>query len=288
MKATVWGCRGSVAVAGKSFMRYGGHTSCIEVRGAGGEVLVLDAGTGIRELGHRLADEGAREIHVFLSHLHLDHLQGLAFFKPMYDPDVELHLWGPPSPTRDLRSRIGAYMSEPLFPVNIGDVPCQAVFHDAPDDGVQIGGIDAWASPVAHQGPTVGYRFDEGSRSLVYVPDHEPALGGNVQRVDSAWLSGFGLASRADVLFHDAQYTEHEYPAHVGWGHSSIEHVVDFARVAQVKQLVLFHHDPGHADDQLEVIGARARELWGDAGSPPVLAYDGMSFEVGDSLAAVA
>lgn len=275
MHARVWGCRGSVASPGPDTVRYGGNTSCVEVRLDDGAVLVLDAGTGIRPLGIRLAEEGVRTIHLFLSHLHLDHLQGLAFFAPLYDPSVVLHVWGPRSPARDLRERIGAYMSEPLFPVNLSDVPCQAVFHDAPEGGCDLGAATVWAAPVSHQGPTLGYRIEAGW-SLAYIPDHEPALGLDIDTVDVSWLSGYEVAADADVLLHDAQYTEDEYPLHVGWGHSSVSHVVSFARRSGVRQLVLFHHDPRHTDPALETLLERARELWGPTGAVPVLAREGM------------
>jgi ribonuclease BN (tRNA processing enzyme) len=217
-----------------------------------------------------------RTIHLFLSHLHLDHLQGLAFFAPLYDPGVTLHVWGPRSPVSDLSSRIGTYMSEPLFPVNLSEVPCRTVFHDAPEDGVDLGSAVVWAASVSHQGPTVGYRV-EADWSLAYIPDHEPGLGLDLERVEASWLSGYHLAAGVDVLVHDSQYTEDEYPAHVGWGHSSVAHVVTFARRAGAGRLVMFHHDPLHTDVALEELHGRARELWGAGTAPPVLAYEGMS-----------
>lgn len=276
MEARIWGCRGSVASPGPDTVRYGGNTSCVEVRLDDGTVLVLDAGTGIRALGIRLAEEGVKVIHLFLSHLHLDHLQGLAFFAPLYDPTVVVHVWGPRSPMRDLSDRIGVYMSEPLFPVNLCDVPCQTIFHDAPEDGCNFGAATVWALPVSHQGPTVGYRV-EADWTLAYIPDHEPALGLDLATVEPAWLSGYPLAAGADVLLHDAQYTEEEYPDHVGWGHSSVHHVVSYARRSGVRRLVLFHHDPRHTDGALDAFLRRACELWGSEGLPPVLAREGMT-----------
>ena len=285
--ARIWGSRGSVAVSGRGYERHGGNTSCVQVlTGDGGPAIILDAGTGLRPLGQALAAQDAREIHLFLSHLHLDHLQGLAFFTPLYVREVELHIWGPASPTRPLRDRVGAYMSEPLFPVNVADVPCTAVFHDAPEDGVTIDGVDVWASPVAHQGSTVGYRIEHAGRSLVYISDHEPALACDLRTMDTSWISGYSLAARADVLLHDSQYFEHEYPSRMGWGHSSVDHAVAFTQVCGVGQLVLFHHDPAHDDDTLRAKLARALELWGDEPTPPVLAYDGMELAVDAAVSA--
>lgn len=280
MRARIWGCRGSIASPGPHTVRYGGNTSCVEVRLADGPVVVLDAGTGMRELGGLLVAEGEREIHVLLSHLHLDHLQGLAFFAPLYQAGVEVHLWGPPSPVRSLESRISSYMSDPLFPVSLADVPATVVCHDAPFDGMPLGSAEFGAAPVMHRGPTVGYRIEEGGKSLAYLPDHEPALGTSFRTSEVAWLSGYALALRADVLLHDAQYTEEEFDSHRGWGHSSVRHVVDYALVGDVRQLVLFHHDPAHSDAQLEELHERACELWGDRAHPPVLAYEGMDIDL--------
>jgi phosphoribosyl 1,2-cyclic phosphodiesterase len=264
VKVRVWGCRGSLAAPGADTIRYGGNTSCVEVRGADGTAIVLDAGTGMRPLGVRMADEGVETIHIFLTHLHLDHLQGLGFFRPLFRPEVEIHVWGPPSPVQPLEDRIATYLSPPLFPVRIADIPCGLTFHDAPEVGVQIGSLFVRASLVTHQGPTVGYRVDEGERSVVYLPDHEPGLGVNLVEEPAAWISGHHLAHRADVLLHDAQYGDDEYPRHVGWGHSSIGDVVSFAQKAEVDSLVLFHHDPYHTDDELEELVAQARKVWGD------------------------
>ncbi|MFN2626362.1 MAG: MBL fold metallo-hydrolase [Mycobacteriales bacterium] len=281
MRARVWGCRGSIAAPGRQTVRYGGNTSCVELELDDGSVAVLDAGTGMRELGRKLLSDGVRCVHVMLSHLHLDHLQGLAFFAPLYQRDVELHLWGPPSPLRSLSERVGLYMSDPLFPVSLHDVPCTLVVHDAPLDGAALGDGHLYAAPIAHNGPTVGYRIEAGGRALAYLPDHEPALGvAELRAAEVAWISGHDLASGVDLLLHDAQYSEAEYPDHIGWGHSSIDHVVQFATLADVDQLVLFHHDPGHSDDDLEQLHARAAELWGARPNPPVLAYDGMELEL--------
>ena len=170
MKVRVWGCRGSVAAPGPDTMRYGGNTSCVEVRGDNGEAIVLDAGTGMRPLGVQMLQDGVKLIHIFLTHLHMDHLQGLGFFRPLFIPDAEVHVWGPPSPVQPLADRIATYMSPPLFPVRVADIPCNLTFHDAPTEPITIGGLTVRASLVTHQGPTVGYRVEEDGRSVVYLP----------------------------------------------------------------------------------------------------------------------
>jgi len=280
VKVRVWGCRGSLAAPGADTVRYGGNTSCVEVQGEGGEAIVLDAGTGMRPLGVRMAKEGTSPIHVLLSHLHLDHLQGLGFFRPLFAEGAEVHVWGPASPVQSLSERIATYLSPPLFPVRLPDIPAKVEFHDAPVEPMQIGGLTISASLVTHQGPTVGYRIEEGGRSVVYLPDHEPGLGGDVASQPIDWLSGYSLAHGADVLLHDAQYGDDEYPRHIGWGHSAIGHVVAFARKADVDRLVLFHHDPSHTDVEMEELVDEARRLWGDGPERVCCAWDGMTMDL--------
>ena len=285
MKLRVWGCRGSVAAPGSDTIRYGGNTSCVELEGAGGEAIIFDAGTGMRPLGVRMVKEDTTEVHILLTHLHMDHLQGLGFFRPLFKPDVEVHIWGPPSPVQPLAERIATYMSPPLFPVRLADIPCRLTFHDAPEEPMQVGGLTISASLVTHQGPTVGFRVAENGKSVVYLPDHEPSIGGgDLADQPADWISGYELARGADILLHDAQYGDEEYPRHRGWGHSAIGHVVAFALKAQVERLVLFHHDPYHTDTELEELVAVARGLWG-ADDRVCAAWEGMTIELtGDSV----
>jgi len=286
VKARVWGCRGSLATPGPETLRYGGNTSCVEVRLDDGSVMVLDAGTGIRPLGLLLEAEDVREVHVLLSHLHMDHLQGLGFFKPLFDANVAVHIWGPSSPTRTLSDRIATYLSPPLFPVTVSQLPSKLTFHDAPEEAWTIGSGTVMAVNVAHQGPTLGFRIEDGGRSLAYIPDHEPSVGVDLRTLGPDWISGAQVAHAVDVLLHDSQYSEEEYPRHVGWGHCSIDHVVTFAQLAGVKRLVLFHHDPLHTDDQLDALGERARQLWDGAEGALDLAYEGMEIDLSAATSA--
>lgn len=280
MKARIWGCRGSLAAPGAETVRYGGNTSCVEVRLDSGDLLILDAGTGIRPLGARMDGETFEELHIFLTHLHLDHVQGLGFFRPLFRPGANIHLWGPASPVQSLAERIAIYLSPPLFPVRLADIPSNITFHDAPAQPVTIGSATVRAASVAHQGPTVGYRIEEGGRTLAYLPDHEPSLGVSLADQPPAWISGHDVAQSADVLLHDAQYGDEEYPNHVGWGHSSIEHVVEFAHKAGAKTTVLFHHDPYHTDDELEALLGEARRQCATVGDDVCLAHEGMEIAI--------
>ncbi len=263
MRVRIWGCRGSIAAPGPDTVRYGGNTSCVEVRLADGSLLMLDAGTGARPLGIELMREGAARIDLLLTHLHVDHVEGLGAFEPIWSKDTELHVWGPPSPVASLDERIATYFSPPLFPVHLYEVPARTIFHDAFDGPWTLGSAHVWAQPIMHAGQTVGYRIqDRDGAVLTYLTDHEPALGADLDALPGEWISGFGLAAHADVLIHDCQYTEQEYPARVGFGHSSTEHVAAFARKTGARRLVMFHHDPLHTDDELEAMRQRLLERW--------------------------
>jgi phosphoribosyl 1,2-cyclic phosphodiesterase/hemoglobin-like flavoprotein len=270
MRATIWGCRGSIATPGPDTQAYGGNTSCVELELNDGTTVILDAGTGIRPLGLELARRPQAPIHLLLSHMHLDHLEGLPFFAPLWTPGAEVHIWAPECARGSVGEHIARYMSPPLFPVELEDAAARVVLHELPEGEWTLGSARVLADPVTHKGPTVGYRFEEGDRSLAYIPDHESYL-----------ACGYRVAKDASVLIHDAQYFESEYTARSGWGHSSVAHAVSFACTANVERLVLFHHDPTHTDTDLATLESRSRELWDGAGPPPLLAREGMCLTLG-------
>jgi phosphoribosyl 1,2-cyclic phosphodiesterase len=287
MIATIWGSRGSLATPGAATLGYGGNTSCVEVRLDDGSTVVFDAGTGIRELGLRLANRPRAPINLLLTHLHLDHVAGLPFFAPLWDARAELHIWAPFA-RADLAEALARYMSPPLFPVSILEVPASITFHDLPKRTWRLGSAHVFAERVRHVGPTVGYRLEDAGQSLAYLPDHEPYAVDEPGALKRQQVSGYGLARDASILVHDAQYLETEYPARSGWGHSSVAHAVAFASAAGAQRIVLFHHDPLHSDDDLAALEARAAELWPGVRRPE-LARDGMRLgfaEEGSELAA--
>ena len=192
MRLKVWGCRGSVPTPGPGTVECGGNTSCVEVTLSDGTVLVLDAGTGIRALGLELLERGAEQINLVLTHLHLDHVEGLRFFAPLWDERVEVDVWGPPSPVSSLPDRIARAFSPPLFPVDLHDVPARLVFRDVPRRPWTIGGASLSAELVLHPGPTVGYRIEGDRASFGYLPDHEPALAGTIEGRPRDWISAQG------------------------------------------------------------------------------------------------
>ena len=259
MQVTLWGTRGSLATPGPEMARYGGNTSCVGVVGREGTMLVLDAGTGIRRLAATIP-EPLRRVDILLTHLHMDHIQGLGFFAPLYRPDVEVHIWGPGSVTSGLKVRLMRYLSPPLFPVNLSELP-RIKFHEVPRGEVDIGEFRVCSALVCHPGPTVGYRITAPEGVLTYLPDHEPALATlRFPSLPREWTSGGTLAAGADLLIHDGQYSAAEYPGHCGWGHSSLNQTLDFGTLSEVKHLVPFHHDPDHTDADLDRLMEQAIE----------------------------
>lgn len=259
MKVNIWGARGSLADSGPEHARYGGNTSCVEVVGEGGTVLVLDAGTGARKLGEKL-NGACKQVNVLLTHFHMDHIQGLGFFGPLFNPETKVTIWGPPSTTLSMHDRLTRYLSPPLFPLRIRDFDCQWELRDAPRDEFEIGEFKVSADLVSHPNPTMGYRITNGRGSLAYIPDHEVALGSDWFPGEPQWTSGYEVAKGVDLLIHDTQYLDEEYPGHVGWGHSTTSQTISFAKVAEVERLVTFHHDPSHDDAAIDHVVFAARE----------------------------
>jgi phosphoribosyl 1,2-cyclic phosphodiesterase len=267
MKVKLWGTRGSVARAGPDTVRYGGDTACVELRTGESRLVILDAGSGLPRLARSLESDHER-IDIFLTHLHMDHIQGLGFFPALRVPEIETHIWGPISTRRNLAQRLGRYLSPPLFPVRLRDLMNNHV-HDVAPGRFRLGSLQITTDLISHPGSTLGYRLEEDGSSLVYMPDHEVALGHKRFPGDPRWTSGFDLAAGATSLIHDAQYTEAAYAERIGWGHSTLRQLLGFAAQAEVEQVVTFHHDPEHPDDMLDRHHAEVVESM-DPGMPVV------------------
>ena len=280
MRVKLWGTRGSVPVPGPATARYGGNTSCVQLTLTGGTTIVLDAGTGVRALGQTL-DAAAGPIHVLLTHLHIDHIQGMLFFAPFFEANAQITIWGPPS-GGSLERRIGRYLSAPLSPVEVRELPAQPEFHACPGPQWQVGSATVHAQLVAHRGPTLGYRVVDRDRVLCYLPDHEPALGGPLGDYEDEWISGFALARGASLLIHDCQYTDAEYATHRGWGHSGVGDTLVFAARSGARRTLLFHHDPLHGDEQLDALADEAAARWRERGGNGglAMAMEGAELEV--------
>ena len=257
MTVKFWGARGSIPTPGREMEGYGGNTSCVEVTLSDGRELILDAGTGIRQLGLS-RDHGS--VHMLLTHLHLDHIQGLMFFAPLFDPRCQVHVCGPVAFGGSLLTRLARYISAPLAPVEIREMPARLSFEEINSHTWTVGPARIEAAFVNHRGPTIGYRITDGDVTVAYIPDHEPALGQQLDRADPEWISGLVLARDADLLIHDSQYTDAEYAAgHVGWGHSALGDTLAFARRSGARRLAMFHHDPLHDDATIDALVGEAR-----------------------------
>jgi ribonuclease BN (tRNA processing enzyme) len=254
MKITLRGVRGSIPSTNPEMSKYGGNTSCTVVR-EGDCILVLDGGSGMQQF-NLLEGTNIRRVDILLTHLHIDHIQGLGFFNPFFNPELEVHIWGPASKTISLHARLSRYLSPPLFPTQLRELPCKLVLHEVENSNFSIGPFTIESRFIIHPGPTVGYRISNGHSVFTFLPDHEPALSAKSMGTDPKWISGFDLAADADVLLHDAQYSHQQYALKKGWGHSSMDDAVTFASLAGVKHLLLAHHDPGNTDMKLEELYA--------------------------------
>jgi phosphoribosyl 1,2-cyclic phosphodiesterase len=280
IRVRYWGARGSIPAPRAEMALHGGNTSCVELTLSDGTEVILDAGTGICDLG-RARERGSKPVHLLLTHLHLDHIQGLMFFEPLFDPRCEVRVSGPIAFGGSLLNRLARYISAPLAPIEIRELPATVSFHEIPTGKFQIGPATVEAAFVNHRGPTLGFRITDGDVSIAYIPDHEPALGQDLSRSAPPWISGYDLARDVDLLIHDAQYTGEEYAGRVGWGHSATEHVVDFARHCGARRLVLFHHDPLHDDPAIRAMTQAAQASMDGAVDEVTAAREGESVEVG-------
>ncbi|MGB5228895.1 MAG: MBL fold metallo-hydrolase [Eudoraea sp.] len=246
MRIKLHGTRGAYPTSSKETQKLGGNTPCIELI-AGEERLILDAGTGILNIDFDSYYTSDR-IDILLTHLHMDHIQGLGFFKPIFDPKKEVHIWGPGGSSYPLKDRLNRFLSPPLFPIMLRDIPCKLVIHELPNKPFKLGKFLISSKFVSHPGPTVGFRIQVGSKSVTYIPDHEPILCSPQLYKEDKWISGFDLCKNTDLLVHDSQYSPGEYENKVGWGHCSLEIAAELSARAKVKSLVMFHHDPAHTD----------------------------------------
>jgi phosphoribosyl 1,2-cyclic phosphodiesterase len=246
-----WGVRGSIASSGPGRQQVGGNTSCVEVR-AGEQLIILDAGTGLRDLGVELMRRGGRvDATLLVSHLHWDHIQGFPFFAPAYSPESRLAIYGP---RPELLDAFAAQMRPPHFPVGLDAMRAALDFHGvSPGVRFALGDVEVRTAAARHPGGCLAWRLDHGGRSLVYATDTEHGGDGALDR------ELVELARGADVLIYDAQYTPAEYAHKRGWGHSTAEEGARLAAAAAVGRLILFHHDPSHDDWEIARIEAATR-----------------------------
>ncbi|MBM3488048.1 MAG: MBL fold metallo-hydrolase [Alphaproteobacteria bacterium] len=255
-----WGVRGSIACPGPDTQRYGGNTSCLEVR-CGRRLFIFDAGTGIRELGDRLPDPAPLDADLFLTHTHFDHIVGLPFFRQAFNPANRLRIWaGHLRPQTGVETVLRSMMTPPLFPVPLDIFQARLTYHDflagetmEPREGVRIR-----TAPLNHPNRATGYRVEYRGKAICYITDTEHVVG----QPDRIILD---LVAGADVMVYDATYTDSEFPNYVSWGHSTWEEGVRLCQAAGVKTLAIFHHLPGRTDADLDVIDAAAARVFAGA-----------------------
>jgi phosphoribosyl 1,2-cyclic phosphodiesterase/DNA-binding response OmpR family regulator len=292
MRVRFWGTRGSIAKAGPTTVRYGGNTSCVEVRSSGGTLIVLDCGTGAHGLGQELADTGAPvRGHLLLTHTHWDHIQGMPFFLPLFTAGNQWDIYAPRGFRQSLRQTLAGQMQHPYFPVPLEQLGATISYHGLVEGVFTIDDVTITAQYLNHPALTLGYRLEADGVTLVYATDHEPyaRLGWAEAGFTGEELRHVELLAGADLVIHDAQYLDSEYEAKVGWGHSPVAYVVQAARRAGAQRLALFHHDPLRDDDALDsLVETTRRELAGNDGALAILAAaEGQTIELGRAPADV-
>lgn len=257
LKLKFWGVRGSIACATPSHMKYGGNTSCIEVR-AGDRCLVMDAGTGIRNFGGSLLSNGDNVSHMLLTHTHWDHIMGFPFFAPAYDPKNSFSIMaGHLNNQGGIKKILSSQMNNPMFPIPLEAMQADLKFEDfEAGDSLQLfDDLKIRTAPLNHPNGATGYRIEYGGKSAVYVTDTEHVPGQPDQNI-------LGLIDGADVVIYDSTYTEDEFPSKIGWGHSTWNEGMRLCQEANVKQLAIFHHEPDHDDEFMDKLAAEAAEIW--------------------------
>lgn len=291
MRVRFWGTRGSIAKPGPTTVRYGGNTSCVEVRSDDGTLIVLDCGTGAQALGQALLAESPRAPrgNLFIGHTHWDHIQGFPFFGPLFVKGGEWDIYGPAGLGQHLQKALAGQMQHTYFPVSLEQLSATLRFHDLSEGELRVGGILVRTNFLNHPALTLAYRLEADGVSVVYATDHEPhspalAVGEGtcdapVHRED---LRHQQFLRGADLIIHDAQYTAAEYPTKVGWGHSTVEYVTDVARAAGARRLALFHHDPFRTDDALDALvqACRARTAAAGGTLEVIAAAEGQMLEL--------
>ncbi len=254
----LWGTRGSIPVSGPQYVRHGGNTSCMEFA-HGGERIIFDAGSGLREVGLSLLKAPPRRIHLFITHTHWDHIQGFPFFAPAYIAGYEISVYAAPNVEQDLESIFRGQLDRAYFPVQMEDMQAHLEFNYIKDEPVRIGDVEISWETTFHPGATVGYKMTVGDRQLVYMPDNEflkGYMGEPLRELTGENEATYGqlvdFCTGVDVLLHEAQYTQEEYPIKVGWGHTSVANACTLAKVCGAKRWMVIHHDPSHGDEFLQ------------------------------------
>ena len=252
MQIICWGARGSLPVSGVGYLKYGGDTTCMEIRGAGGELIIIDAGSGIRRLGIEIQREKIHNFSLLFTHGHWDHILGFPFFRPNYFPQNSIDIYGPTQVNRSIQETLSHSMHQPNFPVEYSELTAELNYFSYSEEPFRIGNIDIKPISLSHPNGGVGFRFTENGKSFVFLTDNELGMkhpGGHDPETYIEFSKG------ADLLIHDAEYTPSEYQRMTkGWGHSSYTAALDLAMKAGVKRFGLFHHNTDRTDIQQDSI----------------------------------
>lgn len=264
MHIRCWGARGSIAVSGPEYLKYGGDTACIEIRTRGGDIIIIDAGSGIRRLGTMLLQEGQESYSLLFTHAHWDHLLGFPFFKPIYHEATRITIYGCASTEDSVKSIISPTMKPPNFPVHYEDINASIGYHDSCGAHFRIGSLQVYTIPLSHPNQGVGYKFVEDGKIMVFLTDNELAY----RHEGGLGLDDYAdFARGADLLIHDAEYSREMYNERKTWGHSCYEDALTLARQAGVKKLGLFHHNQDSSDDIVDSFVEHCRRLIQESGA---------------------
>jgi ribonuclease BN (tRNA processing enzyme) len=258
-----WGSRGSIPVSGKEYLKYGGDTTCLEIRTKSDDIIAVDAGTGIRRFGNKLADEKAYNIHFLFTHAHWDHLMGFPFFKPLYFERAKFQMHGCPFHSQFVEAILSTVMAPPNFPVKYDDIKAQMTYEKACPQEFNIGSVSVMPIPISHPNGGSGYKFVEDGKTFVFLTDNEL---GYIHSGGRTFQEYVEFSAGADLLIHDSEYTLEEYKTFIEWGHSAYTDVLKLARQAGVKKLGLFHLNQERTDREMDKIVEICREHLADKG----------------------
>ena len=253
-----WGVRGTIACPSSSHAKYGGNTSCIQVK-VGDKIIIFDAGTGIRDLGNELQKHDVRDAHLLMSHTHWDHINGFPFFVPGYDPNWSLHIMAGHlcDGNSGIQDVLNSQMLGPMFPVPLETMQAKLRFSDfkAGDQFKIHSDINVRTAPLRHPNGATGYRIEHNGKSVCYITDTEHVPGKPDQKI-------LELIEGSDLVIYDSTYTEEEFTTKIGWGHSTWNEGLALCQAANVKKFAIFHHEPDHDDDFMDSVEVEAQNMW--------------------------
>ncbi len=267
MKITFWGSRGSIPVSGKNYIKYGGDTPCVEIRTKNDEVIIIDAGTGIRNLGNKLLLEKKTNLNIFFTHAHWDHLMGFPFFKPIYFKNYNIEILGCEYSQSSIRYLLSNVMNPPFFPVNLDELKSTIKFTGKCFDSTTIDSVTIDTISLNHPNTGLGFRFTDGNKRFVFLTDNEIGLKDRESKelafnheTARSYDEYLEFARKADLLVHDAEYTPDEYKNKISWGHSSYRDALDFAIEAEVRHFGMYHHNQDRTDTEIDAMATECSE----------------------------